>query len=99
LNRIFKKGFENIKVIKQEVSMTYTKLQDPVFDHQISLRDAYKVMEGFVSDYISRGDTTITDFLYTYANLIETGETVDPAALDDFLLSVNDILADINIGK
>lgn len=72
--------------------MSYTALQNPEFDRQVSLRDAYKLMERFVSDYISRGDTSTTDFLYSYASTLASGETADPAALDDFLAAASSVL-------
>jgi len=65
--------------------MPYTTLQDDAFNREITLRDAYRVMERFVADYLSRGDTPVMDFLHSYASMVSTGQTTDPAALNDFL--------------
>jgi hypothetical protein len=48
------------------------------------LRDAYRLIEIFVQDYLSRGDTSVSDFL-CYAGMRTDGQAGDPAALDDFL--------------
>jgi hypothetical protein len=44
-------------------------------------------MERFVGGYLSRGDTPVMDFLHSYASTVSTGQSTDPAALDDFLVA------------
>ncbi len=65
--------------------MTFRSLEDPEFDRSIQLRDAYRVMQRFVEEYLSRGDGSISDFLHSYVGEVISGETTDPAALEDFL--------------
>ena len=65
--------------------MSYLSVNDEKFDRVISLRDAYRVMERFLSEYLSRGDTPVSDFLHCYAREVIGGQTVDPAAAQDFL--------------
>jgi len=48
-------------------------------------------MERFVSDYLGRGDTPVSDFhLYFWTR--PDGESFDPAAMDDFLKAAADVL-------
>lgn len=72
--------------------MPYATLNDTLFDRQITLRDAYRVMECFVSSYLSRGDTAVSDFLHVYAGEVATGQSTDPAALFDFLAAAQRLL-------
>lgn len=65
--------------------MPYATVNDALFDRRITLRDAYRIMERFVSSYVSRGDTSVSDFLHVYAGLVATGQSTDPDALYDFL--------------
>ncbi|NUO76559.1 MAG: hypothetical protein HOQ32_11155 [Lysobacter sp.] len=65
--------------------MRPSALTDPAFDRAVSLRDAYRIMERFVSAYLDRGDTTVSDFLYAYAGETAGGQITDPAAVEDFL--------------
>lgn len=60
-------------------------LTDHTFDRLVSLRDAYRIMEGFASGYLARGDTAVSDFLHAYAGETGGGQTADPAAVADFL--------------
>lgn len=66
---------------------------------QVSLLDAYRVMEHFVGEYLVRGDTRVSDFLYCYAGLTGPGQTTDPAAIHDFLESVRAVLAQSSAGS
>jgi hypothetical protein len=59
----------------------------------ISVQDAYRVMEHFVSAYLARGDTSVSDFLFCYAGLTAPGQTADPAAIHDFLESTRAVAA------
>jgi len=72
--------------------MPYTSLNETQFNQQISLRDAYRVMYKFASDYLDRGDTPISDFLFCYAGEVISGETTDPAALDDYVKAVHHVI-------
>jgi len=72
--------------------MPYATVNDALFDREITLRDAYRIMERFLSIYLSRGDTRVSDFLHTYAGEVTTGQSTDPAALYDFLAAAQDVL-------
>jgi hypothetical protein len=82
-------------VRKVEKEMTwvgqYKSVDDSEFERLVTLRDAYKVMERFVVDYYSRGETPIMDFL-TYLHLGMTVRSADPAAVDDFLNAAGKVL-------
>jgi hypothetical protein len=62
----------------------YLKISDEAFDESIPLRDAYRIMQQFVSDYHALGDTPVIDFL-SYFGIAPDGCSADPAALYDFL--------------
>jgi hypothetical protein len=72
--------------------MPYATVNDALFNREVTLRDAYRIMERFLSKYVSRGDTAVSDFLYGYAGEIPPGQSTDPAALFDFLAAAADIL-------
>jgi len=65
---------------------------DQEFDSVVSLRDAYRIMERFASEYLARGDTSISDFLRSYAGEVIGGQTTDPAAAYDFLAAADQVL-------
>ena len=73
--------------------MAITSLDDPTFDRPITLRDAYRIMERFASGYLSRGDTSVSDFLHVYAGETGGGLTTDPAAVEDFLEAAKGVLS------
>jgi len=79
--------------------MTYMAVTDKEFDRTITLRDAYRIMERFASDYLARGDTSISDFLHVYAGEVIGGQTTDPAAADDFLAAAEQVLSNKAIGQ
>jgi len=62
-----------------------SNLNDPGFERTVTLRDAYRILEQFVSDYHARGDTPVSDFLFVYVAVGTNGRTTDPAAASDFL--------------
>lgn len=62
-----------------------SRISDDNFSDVLTLRDAYRVMEIFVQRYLERGDTQVSDFIYSYAGLLSDGRTTDPASLEDFL--------------
>jgi hypothetical protein len=72
--------------------MPYAIVNDTLFDRQITLRDAYRIMECFVSSYPSRGDTSVSDFLHVYAGEVPAGQSTDPEALYDFLTAAQRVL-------
>jgi hypothetical protein len=72
--------------------MPYATINDGLFDREITLRDAYRIMERFLSNYLSRGDTSVSDLLHTYAGEVSSGQSTDPAALYDFLAATADVL-------
>jgi hypothetical protein len=59
--------------------MRDTNLADAGFEQTITLRDAYRIMERFVNDYRTRGDTSASDFLLVYLSVGRDGRTTDPA--------------------
>ncbi len=73
--------------------MSYLAVTDAKFDRAVSLRDAYRIMERFLSDYLERGDTPVSDFLHAYAGESINGQTTDPAASYDFLAAAETVLA------
>ena len=73
--------------------MTHLAITDDAFDRVVSLRDAYRIMERFTSDYLARGDTSVSDFLHVYAGELVTGQTTDPAAAGDFLDAAEKVLS------
>lgn len=64
----------------------------------ISVQDAYRIMEHFVGAYLSRGDTSVSEFLFCYAGLTGPGQTTDPAAIHDFLESASAVAAESSSG-
>jgi len=72
--------------------MGYLTINDAQFNQALTLREAYRIMERFASDYLKRGDTSISDFLHVYAAEVGAGQTTDPAAVTDFLSAANSIL-------
>ena len=72
--------------------MPYATVDDALFNREITLRDAYRIMEHFLAKYLSRGDTAVSDFLHGYAGEIASGQSTDPAALYDFLAAAADVL-------
>jgi hypothetical protein len=74
--------------------MSYSNLNDPAFERHVTLREAYKIMERFVADFLVRGDMPISDFLHCFAGSLDTGQTTDPATIDDFLVAVRKVLDD-----
>jgi hypothetical protein len=73
--------------------MSYSALTDKDFERTVTLREAYRIMERFASDYVARGDTSVSDFLYTYAGEAVGGQTTDPAAAKDFLVAAQSVLS------
>ena len=71
--------------------MDYRAVTDPEFDRLVTLRDAYRIMERFVSDYLARGDLPVSEFLFYAGETIEGG-SADPAALSDYLDSAHYVL-------
>jgi hypothetical protein len=72
--------------------MTHLAITDKEFERTVTLREAYRIMERFASDYLSRGDTSVADFLHAYAGVVAGGQTTDPAAASDFLTATSQIL-------
>ncbi len=73
--------------------MTYLAITDKEFERTVTLREAYRIMERFASNYLARGDTSISDFLYSYAGECVGGQTTDPAAAPDFLTATHQVLS------
>jgi hypothetical protein len=62
-------------------------IDDEVFDQLVTLREAYRIMERFLSEHFHRGEQP-TGVLLGYLSLWEDGTTGDPAALHDYLDAV-----------
>ena len=69
--------------------MSYIRIDDPVFDERVTLRDAYRIFERFVNAFEARGDVAVAAFSM-YMGLANDGIAGDPAALDDFLDAVRE---------
>ena len=69
---------------------------EDALENQVSLHDAYRIMEHFVGAYLARGDTTVSDFLHAYAGSNGRAWTTDPAAIHDFAESARIVLARSN---
>jgi hypothetical protein len=72
---------------KGEKMMAAKTIYDGHFDRKLTLRDAYRAVEHFIGAYHARGESS-TAVLLAYIGVIGSGESGDPAALDDFLASV-----------
>lgn len=73
--------------------MGYLRLDDPVFDRQVSLRDAYKILEAFVVQYNERGESS-TVSLMSDIGVSADGTASDPAQIRDFVRVAADLLGD-----
>ena len=69
-----------------------TKISDPAFDRQLSLRQSFHVLLAFLDQFNSRGPQP-TDDLLSWLALEADGGSADPAQLDDFLRSARSVLA------
>jgi hypothetical protein len=72
--------------------MSYPTINDPAFDREITLRDAYRIMECFVEAHVKRGVSDTVSFL-SYMGIARDGMTGDPAAFDDYFQAVNSVVA------
>ncbi|MGY8663119.1 hypothetical protein Q3C01_12205 [Bradyrhizobium sp. UFLA05-109] len=73
-------------------SVAYRAITDQEFEQVLTLRDSYRIMERFLSDYLARGDAPVSEFLHAYAGETIGGQTTDPAALSDYLASARSVL-------
>jgi hypothetical protein len=73
--------------------MGYLRLDDPVFDRQVSLRDAYRILEAFVVQYNERGESS-TASLMSDIGVLGEGTPSDPAQIRDFVRVAADLLGD-----
>lgn len=64
--------------------MSYLTLNDPSFDKEVSLRDAYRIMDRFIHQFQMGGEKSMAD-LIVYMGLAPDGSTGDPEALRNFL--------------
>ena len=69
----------------------YPGLNDPQFEQQISLRDAYRILEAFVVQYHARGESSTVN-LMTDIGVLPDGTSTDPAQMADFLKVAEDLL-------
>jgi hypothetical protein len=61
-------------------------INDPEFDRVVTLREAYLIMDHFVSAHLERGELQVGELL-GYLGVNPDGKSGDPAALGDFLAS------------
>ena len=66
-------------------------LNDPQFERQVSLRDAYRILEAFVVQYHARGESSTVN-LMTDIGVLPDGTSTDPAQMADFLEVANGLL-------
>ena len=71
--------------------LNVTRLSDPVFDTQLTLRQAFHVLVKFLEQYNARCPQE-TDILQADLTLGPDGCTTDPAQLDDFLQSASSVV-------
>lgn len=60
-------------------------LTDPAFDPALRLREAYKLMEGFLAEALAEGDRPLSEALHGYLGIAANAESADPRALQRFL--------------
>ncbi|MCE9637598.1 MAG: hypothetical protein K8T90_18015 [Planctomycetes bacterium] len=73
--------------------MAYLHLYDPIFDRQVSLRDAYRMLEAFVVQYNARGESSTVSLMSDIC-VSPGGESSDPAQMRDFVRVAGDVLRD-----
>jgi len=67
------------------------RLSDPVFDTQLTLRQAFHVLVKFLEQYNARAPQE-TDLMQADLTLEPDGCTSDPAQLSDFLESASSVV-------
>ncbi len=65
--------------------MRRLSLTDPAFDEAITLRDAYKLMEAFLTTTLMQGDRPLSEALHAYLGIAANAESADPSALKAYL--------------
>ena len=73
--------------------MQYLRLDSQLFDRQVTLRDAYKILEAFVVQYNARGESS-TVALMTDIGVSGYGTPSDPAQIVDFVRVAGTVLSD-----
>ena len=73
--------------------MQYLRLDSELFDRQVTLRDAYKILEAFVVQYNTRGESS-TAALLADIGVLGDGTPSDPAQIYDFARVAGTILND-----
>ena len=68
-----------------------TKLSDPAFDTQITLRQSFHLLVKFLEQFNSRSPEQ-TDVLLSWLAIESDGGTMDPAQLDDFIQCAKTVL-------
>ncbi len=69
----------------------YTSLDNPEFDQTITLRQAYLIMFKFMKDVYDIEDFVVGSVLGDL-QLLDDNVSVDPAILEDFLKSYQDVI-------
>src|SRR5690606_19042375 len=68
-------------------------LEDPEFQRQLTLADAYRLLYRFVEQYNARGESSTVDLLVDLSlDTWQDGGSTDPAQLDDFLAVATELL-------
>lgn len=65
--------------------MAHASLSDPDFDRTITLRDAYKLMEAFLTQALYQRDRPLSEVLHGYLGIAANGESADSVALKGYL--------------
>lgn len=69
--------------------MRRPSLSDPDFDATITLRDAYRLMEAFLTEALARGDRPLSEVLHGYLGVAANAESADPEALRAYLAAAS----------
>ena len=69
----------------------YRSVFDDEFKRTVTLQDAYRILERFVVQYNSRGESS-TVALMTDVGVVKNGWSCDPAQLEDFLRCADEVL-------
>jgi hypothetical protein len=71
--------------------MAYLKISDPVFDQQVTLRQAYDILYRFLVAYHGRGESS-TVALLTDVGIAGNGTSGDPSQIYDFVRLAEQVL-------
>jgi hypothetical protein len=75
------------------MAMQYLRLDSQLFDRQVTLRDAYRILEAFVVQYNARGESS-TVALMADIGIPGDGTPSDPGQIYDFARVAGTVLRD-----